>query len=98
MTDPAVEASRRAKVVKHPAFGPTDGQVDAAREALKPVRAVLSQAHQRYAELHELMISAENAAEQSRHASELVGLRWLYDKLVPLAYSDNEIREGVTRT
>ena len=45
MTDPAVEAARRVWARDHigPVLAPAEAMEDAAREALKPIRAALDQ-------------------------------------------------------
>ena len=103
-TDPAVEAAKRAWMERYgeeqlPRFFDKVDDVEdvaqfvtaAARETLKPIREKLAEIKGYYSQVEDRMLAAENPAETSRHANEMAGIRFVYDALLPLVYTSEEL-------
>ncbi|MCF8610014.1 hypothetical protein L5G28_07545 [Gordonia sp. HY285] len=82
MTDPAIDAARRRNLGREP--NPHEAAI--AREALAPIAAALAQVRERYDELTQAMLAADNAATTSRYANEAAGVQYVYDLVWPHVY------------
>lgn len=97
MSDPAVEAAQRAAKAMLPqdVYATRLGDAEkGAREALKPIRELYAQLKSRYGEIEDRMLATGNtAAETSRHANEMAGLKLALDALAPLIFSTEELTQ-----
>lgn len=95
MSDPAVEAAQQAWDALPDRSYATREQVmeAAAREALKPIKERLAVIRERYELIRTWMLADESPAAQSRHASEMTGLRYVYNLIAPMVYPSEELEK-----
>lgn len=62
----------------------------AAREMAESVQEQLAVIRERYELVRTWMLAAKTSAEQSRHSSEMAGLKYAYDLIAPTVYSGEE--------
>lgn len=104
VSNPAVEAAQKAWLARYHGSqmeisveqsagngGVGALAVDAAREALKPIKDQMVVAKARYSELQDLMLAGATSAETSRYANEMAGIHYLYRLIAPLVYSSEEL-------
>lgn len=93
MSDPSIEAVNRvigADALLLPEKHRRE-LVAAAREMAKSVQEQLAVIRERYELVRTWMLAADTSAAQSRHASEMTGLRYAYDLIAPTVYPSEEL-------
>lgn len=93
MSDPAMDAAETV-CERHNWDGVMFCAADAgAREALKPIKERLAVIRERYELIRTWMLADESPAAQSRHASEMTGLRYVYNLIAPMVYPSKELEK-----